>query len=101
MFWEPGSVELAFEVGVFGTVIFIVELSFLRGPSVVVPTSCFGVVSELIVVTKDVWDTSLLVVPSGGVPSAGLLGFVTDTMPGIVTEAFVVEVSAGVGIESF
>lgn len=26
--------------------------------------SCFGVVSELIVVTKDVWDTSLLVVPS-------------------------------------
>jgi hypothetical protein len=40
LFWEPGSVELAFEVGVFGTVIFIVELSFLRGPSVVVPTMC-------------------------------------------------------------
>lgn len=101
MFWEPSSVELAFEIGVFGTVVFIVEPSFFRGPSVVVPTSCFGVVSELIAVTKDVWDTSLLVVPSGAVPSVALLGFVTDTVPGIVAEAFVVEVSVGVGVEVF
>lgn len=85
--------ETAFEVGEFGTVVFIVETLLFVTPPVVV--SCFGGVGELSAgITGGVLNVVLLVVPSGGVPLVALLRFVTDTKPGVVADAFVVDVSA-------
>lgn len=92
--------ETVFEVGEFDNVAFIVETSLFMTPRVVV--SCFGVVSELSAgVNGDVLSVALLVVPSGGVPPVVLLRFVTDTVPGVVADAFVVDVSASDGVKLF
>lgn len=101
MCWELGSVEVAFERGKFGTVVFVVRSWFFMTPGVVF-SSCFTVVSELRAGVKGVSDDSPLVIPVGGVPSFALLtGFVSDTLPGVVTDDFVIEGSGSDGVDLF
>lgn len=95
--WELGSVEVAFERR-FGTVVFVVRTWFFMTPGVVI-SSCFTVVGELGAGVKGVLANSSLVIPVGGVPSFAVT--VTDMLPEVVTDDFVVGDSVGDEVDLF